>query len=152
MKHKVYQRQNGGYALINNVALSMLLKHCQNLGQVEAGGILLGNYRGSHIEVVFATPPGPGDLRFPFSFHRKCASHQRSATMQWVQSNRITTYIGEWHTHPQNSPLPSATDYTEWRKNLPSRDMLLCIQGATDLWVGEYSVASGKMQEIFELE
>ncbi len=146
--NKVYQRNSQGYVLFNSLALELLHKFKQYAGQNEAGGILLGCYRDPHIEVVSVTPPGPGDIRRPLSFIRKCASHKREAYKQWNQSGKLITYIGEWHTHPQMIPQPSHTDYRNWLKYLSSCDTILCIQGIEELWVGENTNNIKKIQTI----
>ena len=146
--NKVYQRNSQGYVLFNSLALELLHKFKQYAGENEAGGILLGCYRDPHIEVVSATPPGPGDIRRPFSFIRKCVSHKHEAYKQWNQSGKLITYIGEWHTHPQVIPEPSHVDYRNWLKYLPSCDTILCIQGIEELWVGENTNNIKKVQAI----
>lgn len=146
--YKVYQRSREGYVLFNQCALELFQKYIQHAGEYEAGGILLGCYRGPHIEIVSATPPGPDDIRAPFSFIRKCTSHKEEALKQWTQSDNTITYMGEWHTHPQSIPQPSPTDYTNWQRYLPNCDTIICIQGTTGLWVGENSANIKKAQTI----
>ena len=34
----------------------------------------------------------------------------------WEQSNELIGYLGEWHTHPQRIPYPSALDLRESKK------------------------------------
>src|SRR5258708_3147221 len=80
----------------------------------EAGGILLGHYRGPDIEVVGRTTPGPGDERSLFAFVRQDPAHQMAATEAWEKSGRIQTFVGEWHTHPTGNIHPSSTDLTNW--------------------------------------
>ena len=35
----------------------------------------------------------------------------------WKQSSGEKTYLGDWHTHPENYPKPSFTDYMTFSKN-----------------------------------
>jgi len=84
--------------------------------QTEAGGILLGRRRGSHIEVVLATVPTQNDRRSTFRFQREAWGHAQVAAHAWVQTGGTTDYIGEWHTHPQREPVPSSIDREEWHK------------------------------------
>lgn len=64
-------------------------------------------------------------------------------------------YMGVWHTHPQVTPVPSATDWDDWRKTLES-DRTACeyifflISGTdnTRVWIGESQ--SRRIEEIFE--
>lgn len=83
---------------------------------LEAGGLLLGYVRGSHLEIVEATVPTRFDRRFRTFFERMCDLHERIAKKRWVDSSGLVRYIGEWHTHPQDYPSPSGTDLIEWRK------------------------------------
>lgn len=149
--HKVFQRNNEGYVLFDSCVIKTLQEYKQYNGLNEAGGILLGSYRGPHIEIVFATPPGPCDIRSPSGFVRKCKTHKQEAYKQWKQSNQLITYIGEWHTHPQQTPKPSSTDYTNWHNNLPDQDTVLCIQGTENLWVGENIFGNKKVQTIYKI-
>ncbi len=135
--NRIYRRQNGGYVLIRISVLGVFNRFIQYPGKTEAGGILLGSYRDNHIEVVSATPPSPKDIRRPLRYIRRCPSHKTYAFGEWKRSNHLVTYIGEWHTHPENVPTPSSIDYDNWEKLLPRNDLVLCIQGLSDLWVGE---------------
>jgi integrative and conjugative element protein (TIGR02256 family) len=86
---------------------------CQS--RSESGGILIGAYRGPHLEILNFTVPGPKDLRQRYGFVRQDPSHQRSATRIWKRSGGKDTFVGEWHTHPLGSPEPSKVDRQAWR-------------------------------------
>ncbi|MBZ9813833.1 Mov34/MPN/PAD-1 family protein [Mesorhizobium sp. CA7] len=104
----------------------------------EAGGILLGSYRGDHIEVSGFTTPYPQDRRSFALFDRIDPLHQSSALRTWQQSTGTDTYIGEWHTHPEASPSPSWLDRRTWRKliNRSHAPMVFAIGGFSDIWWG----------------
>src|SRR5260370_32544279 len=74
---------------------------------LEAGGLLLGRYRGPHVEILRCTAPMPGDVRTRFGFVRQDTGHQRAATAQWSESGGRINFVGEWHTHPELRPTPS---------------------------------------------
>lgn len=95
--------------------------------QSEAGGILLGRRRGSHIEVVRATEPTPTDRRLPFFFEREMLGHAQAATHAWTLSGGTIDYVGEWHTHPQKVPVPSSIDRDEWCKLAGTRSKVPLI-------------------------
>lgn len=82
----------------------------------EHGGILIGSYRGPHIEVTELTRPGPADLSGRYRFVKRDALHQRAATYAWQNSGAKDTYIGEWHTHPIGEPSASSVDTRSWRE------------------------------------
>jgi len=90
-------------------------------GRLEAGGILLGVYRGDHLDVVDGTAPLPGDRRTPVRFDRRDAGHGLTARAAWRRSDRVITCVGEWHTHTAGSASPSGLDLRTWRRILAQR-------------------------------
>lgn len=64
-------------------------------------------------------------------------------------------YMGVWHTHPQNRPVPSLIDWSDWHETL-NADRTACeyafffIAGNKELrvWVGDFK--SKVISEIFE--
>lgn len=83
--------------------------------QAEAGGILIGSYRGNHIEISSCTSPLPHDVRKRTLFDRLDVGHQKAASQAWKKSGGTDTYVGEWHTHPERHPAPSSLDRKTWR-------------------------------------
>lgn len=150
--NSIYQRVNGGFILVSQDVLKFLNKFKQYNGDTEAGGILLGCYRGTHIEITHATPPGLDDIRQPLKFIRKCSSHANEAIRVWKSSQEKITYLGEWHTHPQAIPVPSVIDHNNWRNKLPNGDCVLCIQGTERLWVGEKLSNTKDTHEVDEIK
>ena len=136
---RIERHPAGGYVLLRSLVLSTLNTYIQDAMQYEAGGILLGSYRGEHIEVVSASVPHPGDKRSRFGFTRNREGHQQLAERAWIESGKTITYVGEWHTHPESIPKPSVLDLESWARDLPKRDMVLLIQGIDDLFVGVHS-------------
>lgn len=115
----------------------------------EAGGILLGYVRGDHLEIIEATEPSRLDRRFKFLFERMPYFHHRFAMRRWRESNGLIRYLGEWHTHPQNHPMPSSIDLREWEKlakdRHDGRPILAVIVGCQGLHV-EYMFSTGRRQ------
>lgn len=105
----------------------------------EAGGILLGFRRNSHLHITIATRPQSSDRRQRFSFKRSPLHHQQVALSQWRASQMTVDYLGEWHTHPESSPSPSSLDVSEWKKicKVQARPMVFAILGQSgDIWLG----------------
>ncbi|MBL8597375.1 MAG: Mov34/MPN/PAD-1 family protein [Devosia sp.] len=104
----------------------------------EAGGILIGSYRGIHIDIVDCTVPHPADVRRRTLFDRKDKGHHDAAMAAWRLSGRTDTFVGEWHTHPEYHPSPSWLDRRTWaRLNRRSSDPLVfCIAGWRSTWWG----------------
>ncbi|MGP8308255.1 Mov34/MPN/PAD-1 family protein [Vibrio sp. YIC-376] len=110
-------------------------KQCLS-SQPEQGGILLGEWRGLHMRITSITRPQPTDKASRFSFVRCGRTHSKLIREEWEKSDGATNYLGEWHTHPEPHPTPSAIDYVNW-KLLNGRDpVLLIIQGTVSIWCG----------------
>lgn len=132
--------RRGAFVLVEPSVLdSVLAQRQQGPMDPEAGGILLGMRRGEHIHVTQLTSPGPEDRRSRTAFHRARKSHQEHALRQWRESGGLMDYLGEWHTHPEIEPNPSATDLREWRTLLRNYEAaLVFLIGGTDqqFWLG----------------
>jgi integrative and conjugative element protein (TIGR02256 family) len=79
----------------------------------ESGGLLLGFVRGNHFDVREITIPFKNDFSSRCSFFRRDKSHL-DVFQILRKTNCDITYIGEWHTHPEDNPRPSAIDLREW--------------------------------------
>ena len=106
--------------------------------ETEAGGILIGSYRGNHIHVLQCTVPLRRDVRRPFLFDRKDRGHQLAAMLAWTKSLGRETFVGEWHTHPEDIPVPSHIDHSTWRRISHRRDLPVAfiIMGRRGMWAG----------------
>lgn len=105
----------------------------------ESGGVLLGTVHECGLLVTLATTPTRLDRQLRNLFERLPFGHRAVAKRQWRQSVGTTRYIGEWHTHPQDIPVPSGIDLDEWRKlaknRADKRPLLAVIVGRQDLHV-----------------
>jgi integrative and conjugative element protein (TIGR02256 family) len=133
--------ESSGFLLFESKVISIIEAYKQNLVRdIESAGILIGEYRGEHhIRVVDATRPCQHDSASRFSFLRKSHYHQNVALAAWQSSEQIQTWIGEWHTHPEDHPNPSSIDIQAWKEGLPIRPMVLVIQGRKSRWLGVVS-------------
>jgi integrative and conjugative element protein (TIGR02256 family) len=77
--------------------------------QREAGGQLFAQIREHDWEIVAATGPRTRDRRSRFSFWPHRASEQEEI---FAQHARGLDYVGDWHTHPEETPTPSPDDLT----------------------------------------
>lgn len=104
----------------------------------EAGGIFLGSYRGPHIEITAITEPLPGDRRARHVFNRRDPGHRAAAKSAWEKSGRTKTFTGEWHTHPEEVPTPSAVDLSTWKSlmNRSKDPLAFIILGWSRNWYG----------------
>lgn len=104
----------------------------------EAGGILMGYRRGPHTHVTEATLPSRGDIQCRLGFFRHAIHHQRVALRRWSETDQTLDYVGEWHTHPEENPVPSSIDLRHWRDiaAVSARPMVFVIVGCSTHWVG----------------
>lgn len=109
----------------------------------EAGGIILGQVAGSNVYVTKASVPNTFDRAGRHRFLRDKKAAQIIVDYEFFNSNRKTIYLGEWHTHPENSPTPSKTDLKmlkqQFKDNkINEKYLLLVIRGLKDLYVALY--------------
>ena len=78
----------------------------------ESGGILIGRQiSGTHsFEVTLASTPTVLDVGRRYSFLRRMSPANKLIASAWRKSTGIENYLGEWHTHDEAMPVPSATD------------------------------------------
>lgn len=120
----------------------------------ESCGFILGyeNSETKNITLSQITIPQKDDHRSRFFCKLKDKIHFDS-----LRSNRLKQnyYMGVWHTHPQNIPEPSITDWNEWKEILEREKTgsifaFFFIVGITEIrcWVGNFQNKS--IVEIFE--
>jgi integrative and conjugative element protein (TIGR02256 family) len=133
--------REGAWILVEADLLARLAKYRQRaLTAPESGGLLLGYRRGMHLHVIAATEPGPDDRSSRVSFRRSERGHRDKALAMWRESRGHIDYLGEWHTHPEQHPTPSGTDYRAWAELMsdrPGKPFVFIILGmTTNLWLG----------------
>src|SRR5207253_5628350 len=74
----------------------------------EAGGQLFGTVDVEVVCVSAATGPYCNDIRSRYSFRSDPRLAQRAIE---AYAKRGLLYLGEWHTHAQNMPKPSISDF-----------------------------------------
>ena len=170
MKSPIFQKTDGGKLEIGLSALLKMLKFRQNTcWKREAGGVLIGRYIRDSLDVVVddVTVPMRGDVRRRCSFFRNRNRHQRAIDQAWRESDGTSHYLGEWHTHPEETPTASPTDQIDWQQHLQqdifSGDSLFFIIVGTNclrVWewytrntnstlIGEAQYKEGKRRKIF---
>jgi integrative and conjugative element protein (TIGR02256 family) len=93
---------------IRSLALATFNAHRQRrFFHREAGGQLFARVRGNDWEISTATGPRARDRRGRFSFWPHRASEQEEI---FEHHARGLDYVGDWHTHPEDTPSPSPDD------------------------------------------
>ncbi|MBB1441321.1 Mov34/MPN/PAD-1 family protein, partial [Shewanella sp. SG41-4] len=102
----------------------------------ESAGVLIGERRGKHIVITDISIPGKGDSYSRYQVNRKGEHHQKKVDESFFKSNRTKHYLGEWHTHAEKRPTPSALDYKSWSTiNINNENVILIIVGQHKFWV-----------------
>ncbi|MDO4233745.1 Mov34/MPN/PAD-1 family protein [Pseudomonas sp.] len=132
--------KHGGLLVIMPTPLKKMLAYRQ-LGwfSTEAAGVLIGERRGPHLVVHEISEPGPGDIRRRCFVDRRGAHHQTVVDKAFISSSGMLQYLGEWHTHPEDSPSPSSMDLDTWQRHLISghKKMALLIVGRKEIWAAK---------------
>lgn len=81
--------------------------------QREAGGQLFARFDLPTITIVEATGPRRGDRRSRLSYHPDRDAEQREIA---AHHSRGLHFVGDWHTHPQDLPIPSSRDEESMRE------------------------------------
>jgi integrative and conjugative element protein (TIGR02256 family) len=116
-----FARPKYGRFQIGPDSLAVMRQYIQDEpDKLEAGGVLLGRHilGTNDIIVDYITTPLQGDKRSRTRFFRRRQRHQQVIDQTWQESKGTCTYLGEWHTHPELSPLPSLLDRLEWQRKL----------------------------------
>lgn len=87
--------------------------------QLETGGALFGPSDGSR--VLHAAGPGPRAEHGPRYFRRDLTFTQHEAERLY-QADR-SHWVGEWHTHVDLPPTPSALDLHTYARHMANRDL-----------------------------
>ena len=114
---------------VNKHVYACWLKHRQMKPKdTEQFGVLIGSRieDESNIWIDRCTTPKKRDISQRARFVMKDPLHQQSINKAFEQSNGELGYIGTWHTHPQNVPIPSIIDLNDWEQcTLRNPDRLL---------------------------
>ena len=119
----------------------------------ESRGQLFAKVRGENWKILCATGPRANDVRGRFRFWPNRESEQAEIFEHYEEG---LEYVGEWHTHPQDRPSPSASDIKsvnnivrELTHHFPG--FLLCIVGRCPfpegLWISFHTI-DGSWSEI----
>lgn len=117
----IYVNREDAMLEIKNSVIEKISKYKQiDIKDREAGGILIGRKMldSNNYIIDICTEPQKYDKRERYSFLRSKKIHQEILDELWEESGATKSYLGEWHTHPENDPTPSSKDLIEWKKLL----------------------------------
>lgn len=108
----------------------------------ESGGVILGYEAKNSSDLVAVTVIGPG----PAAKHRRTRFEpdgewqEAQIASAYEESGRLTTYLGDWHTHPGGAPSPSRRDQRTARRIARHHDaraphpLMLIVCGRGGAW------------------
>jgi integrative and conjugative element protein (TIGR02256 family) len=107
-----------GKAWIPDEVSKLLVKEATSAFPNETGGVLMGYWGVAYSEVVVthAVGPGPLALHYRKSFLPDATYQENEIARIYEDSNRISTYLGDWHTHPKGSSFLSYRDKRTLRR------------------------------------
>ena len=134
------------FIIIDKIAFDQINCFRQNeLSQLEACGVIIGERKDKHFFIRKFTPPMPTDNRTRYSCKRNNDGHQELVDQLHLESKGSLQYLGEWHTHPQITARPSTKDKNEWPKTYNylskeenMKEMICLILGTDSDWLGIY--------------
>ena len=135
-----FETQSGGVIQFskNVVEVFQAFRQLSNESK-ESGGVLLGRIILNDADLIVdrVSSPTKDDKATRFSFFRPIRLAQRYVVSAWIKSRGAQNYLGEWHTHPEDSPRPSGTDITNWqriyrRSNVGTDELFFLIVGRRD--------------------
>lgn len=103
---------------VSQSALRLILDETEDKWPLETGGMLLGYHGQDQPEIVIteALGPGPKARHGSHTFTPDGKWQQRHLAERYESSGRVTTFVGDWHSHPEGLPLPSPRDLKTARK------------------------------------
>jgi integrative and conjugative element protein (TIGR02256 family) len=124
---------------VERAALVHVYKYRQlSAKKLEAGGQIFGSVEGNIVRVTTATGPYPGDERSRYGYRSNPRNAQNEIASQAAAGH---LYLGEWHTHAEDRPVPSGLDYDAMRRLVERSDLntnmlLMLIVGRIANWSG----------------
>lgn len=120
----------------------------------ESGGYIVGYEHKDTGNIVLEkiSVPSKLDRQTRYHFDMIDPAHKR---FLHNEKKHNSYYMGVWHTHPQRNPVPSATDWDDWKRTLEtdktaSDYVFFLIAGIdkTRVWVGNPD--NKAIEEVFE--
>lgn len=125
---------------IPNALLDSIKTEAAQWAPYETGGALVGYEAEGGLVVTNHVEAGPDAKRTRTVFQPDGDYQLREIARIYEESGRISTFIGDWHTHPASSPASSRVDRAALRSVSVSEGArcsrpLMLILGGGDLWV-----------------
>lgn len=114
--------------------LNSLIETGKNHYPNEFGGFLVGYYSNDNRHLHITDTILPKSFKASkFSFERSTKGIEKKLG-SYYKENPKKFYVGEWHTHPDNSPIPSSTDVSAINSIINNKNA--CISNPVLLIIG----------------
>lgn len=141
---------------ISRECLDCILKNVKKAGNYETGGILTGNYS-DDLKTAFIkllTGPPVDSKKGSTWFNRGTQGLKKLIDKLWSKN---TYYLGEWHFHPNASPIPSGQDKRQMKEIAVSKqyncpEPIMLIIGGNHLDYKFAVFVFTRRSEIYELK
>jgi integrative and conjugative element protein (TIGR02256 family) len=92
--------------------LDSMLREAKAHSPNETGGVLAGysDQSSSNFRIEYVVGPGPDSIHTPYSFIPDHMYQEQEIARLYRESGRISTYLGDWHSHPGSGLYLSSTD------------------------------------------
>ncbi len=87
-----------------------ILEECIKWAPKETGGIIMGYNKTDQYWVTDIIGPGSKARHELYTFNPDNEFHEKEMARVYNDSGRIHTYLGDWHTHPNNKSYLSELD------------------------------------------
>lgn len=117
-----------------------MIVETQDKYPLETGGVLAGYRSENDCDIIITQVLGPGSRAFHgrFSYIPDYESDEERIGEVFDQSDGSSTYLGDWHSHPDNVAYLSWRDrwalrnISRYRENYIETPVMLILGGATD--------------------
>ncbi|MDM1537664.1 Mov34/MPN/PAD-1 family protein [Myroides odoratimimus] len=129
---------------LSKEVVSIFKKYIQNdAKKPESGGIITGKIYENLVDILNCSEPSHLDKRSRYNYNRSHKSAQIYINEKFEESGGREIYLGEWHTHPEDIPIPSDTDIKSFNKTLTKNVLnsdvhFMIIVGRTAIYLGIY--------------
>lgn len=122
---KLTNHDTGLSILIDDELLDRLKEAGRKHYPKEFGGLLIGNYSDDKKTVQIKHTILPRKYKSSRYSFKRGNEGLRSILEHYYSQKPSAYYVGEWHTHPDNRPVPSSTDLRTLQEIVDDENVLI---------------------------
>jgi integrative and conjugative element protein (TIGR02256 family) len=129
-----------GVLWVSAAAVESLVQEAARAFPFETGGVLMGYQVRTEVVVSDIIGPGPNAKHSKTSYMPDHEYQDLEVARVYAESGRRTTYLGDWHTHPNGRLYLSRTDLNTLKSisaHSPARmrePVMAIVAGTVDDW------------------